>query len=196
MVEIICYHTCKNEGGKEFILNNAPFYSDNKPKNGKKGKPQWLSEGFYLWTDSDYYAKTWLKENFAIIQFTLTIDKDDLLDLVGNVNDQLEFKDYVDLYREILSKEIAKESNPKRKLQLTYKLKHITVSAVVHKLKKYEAFRYKAVKAQDTVAHETEEMQFTEQTKSEKLFYPTRQQIVIFKEGRDLLTNPIWHYPN
>ena len=78
MVEIICYHTCKNEGGKEFILNNAPFYSDNKPKNGKKGKPQWLSEGFYLWTDSDYYAKTWLKENFAIIQFTLTIDKDDL----------------------------------------------------------------------------------------------------------------------
>ena len=70
--EILCFHTCNNEGGKEFILERAPFHSDTT-------KPQWLGQGYYLWTDSDYYAHDWGRQaprygNYVITKFKLSVE--------------------------------------------------------------------------------------------------------------------------
>lgn len=49
MVKIKGYHTCKVDGGWRHILKNAPFISE--PNNR-----QWLTQGYYFWTDSNHFA--------------------------------------------------------------------------------------------------------------------------------------------
>lgn len=44
IITIKGYHTCKTEGGWSYIRGNAPFLSE--PNNR-----QWLTQGYYFWTD-------------------------------------------------------------------------------------------------------------------------------------------------
>ena len=99
--EILCFHTCKNEGSKDFILERAPFHSNTT-------KPQWLGQGYYLWTDSDYYAHDWGRQrprygNYVITKFKLSVEESLFLDLVGSVVDQLYFLDLVKEYKKTLT---------------------------------------------------------------------------------------------
>ncbi|KPH88358.1 hypothetical protein GLUCOINTEAF2_0203847 [Komagataeibacter intermedius AF2] len=86
-MQLTCYHVCKNEGSPEFIKKNAPFIS--------KGANRWLGEGAYLWTDSDMWARFWNKTAYdslgIIIKFMVDIPDEEVLDLVGNVKQQIEF---------------------------------------------------------------------------------------------------------
>lgn len=86
-MQLTCYHVCKNEGSPELIKKNAPFVST--------GPNKWLGEGAYLWTDSDMWAKFWNKEAYnsvgIIIEFIVNIPDEKVLDLVGNVKQQIEF---------------------------------------------------------------------------------------------------------
>lgn len=82
-----CFHVCMNKGTKEEIKDKAPFKSI--------GKNKWLGEGFYFWTDSDHWAMMWKNTayhgNGVIIEYHVSIEKEKLLDLVGNVKQQIEF---------------------------------------------------------------------------------------------------------
>ena len=81
-------HTCSNEGGSEYVLQNAPFYSEYLPKEHKK---PFLGEGFYFWEYNLEYAKAWGEMHYNRKYFVCEaeIDIDHItdgfyLDLAGN----------------------------------------------------------------------------------------------------------------
>lgn len=86
------FHTCQDKGGVQAIRAAVPFIS--KPDN------QWLGQGYYFWTDSDYWAKQWMRDPKVISQFTIELEKNQVLDLVGNVSDQELFQAICELFNE------------------------------------------------------------------------------------------------
>lgn len=192
--EILCFHTCNNEGGKEFILERAPFHSDTT-------KPQWLGQGYYLWTDSDYYAHDWGRQaprygNYVITKFKLTVESSYFLDLVGNVPDQLYFLGLVQSYRSSLTEKMSQIHDPKKKERFRQALKRpLSVSTVIQHYRRERKFPFKVVKAQDIVTKSTNTMSYVVPSKDDAvLHYPTRQQIVVFPEAKDLLGKAEWHH--
>lgn len=86
------YHTCQDKGGQEAIRLGVPFLS--------KRDEQWLGQGYYFWTDSEYWAKQWMRGPKVITQFSIALEKAQVLDLVGNVVDQELFQSICQLFNE------------------------------------------------------------------------------------------------
>lgn len=188
MVELVCYHTCQNKGGKEFILKNAPFHSDTT-------KPQWLGQGYYLWTDSDHYAHQWLQGDYAIIKAKVEVDEFLFLDLVGNINSQLFFEKLILDYKVSLKEKIAHCTDKHKRKQLLEASKSLSISDVILHYRKARKFPFKVVKAQDITAKDTQQIPFLREG-FEKFLYPTRQQIVVYSEAKGLIKDISWYYPN
>lgn len=129
--ESLGYHSCREDGSPEELINMVPFLSR---KNN-----QWLGQGYYFWTDNTYWALKWsggVGRN-VVSEFKLSLDKSYLLDLVGDINDQILFKGLVSLF--------AKRFGGQQ-----------TISAVMSwlleerdKPDSYDLFPYWAVKAKD-----------------------------------------------
>ncbi|UCX03582.1 hypothetical protein [Shewanella glacialimarina] len=160
------FHTCKNKGGYEHVVSNIPFRSGH-------GENQWLTEGFYFWTDSPYWAKEWLSKQPRVIgEFKIELCRStELLDLVGNVEHQLEF---VKLKNTLLeSIELAER-------------KKITVHQVISYFRRREnMFPYSAIKAEDGKKLETMRFIDSKFQRSEKIDLVTRQQMCVFEKARD-----------
>ncbi|MCC2607734.1 hypothetical protein [Planctobacterium marinum] len=163
------YHTCKLDNGFDYIVKCIPFKSHS-------GKNQWLTQGFYFWTDSDYWAKRWGKEGNRVIgKFRLELCfKSEVLDLVGNVDHQLEF---IRLKKLILDK-----------LGSIGKDRDVTVNQVLSKLRQStDVFPYLAVKAQDN--KKIENIRFVDpHINKATMSMLTRQQICVFENARDKIT--------
>lgn len=192
--EILCFHTCKNEGSKDFILERAPFHSNTT-------KPQWLGQGYYLWTDSDYYAHDWGRQrprygNYVITKFKLSVEESLFLDLVGSVVDQLYFLDLVKEYKKTLTEKLKLITDPTKKQRFRNAINQpLTVSTVIQHYRKERKFPFKVVKAQDIVSNDTNTISYViPNTDNASLHYPTRQQIVVFPEARGLLGQAEWHH--
>ena len=54
---------------------------------------------------------------------------------------------------------------------------------------------YKVVKASDLKSKKTESMKFVEGGIGECIFLPTRQQIVVYPEAKDMIHHINWVYP-
>lgn len=68
MIEIIAFHTCE-KNGQEY---SAPFLS--------KSNNQWLTQDYYFWGDSDYFAKKWGEmcyenKSYCVMKFDLFFEK-------------------------------------------------------------------------------------------------------------------------
>lgn len=160
------FHTCKDEGTYEHIVSNIPFKSGD-------GENQWLTEGFYFWTDSPYWAKQWLgKQKKVIGQFDIELCKDtELLDLVGNVEHQLQFVILKNTLLEILDLEEKKK---------------ISVHQVISYFRQREAmFPYFAIKAED--GRKLESIRFIDPRfgRNERMDLVTRQQMCVFEKAQD-----------
>lgn len=186
MVEIICYHTCKNENGKDYILQCAPFHSDTS-------KPQWLGQGYYLWTDSDFYAHRWIETNYVIIKARIEVDEKEFLDLVGNVNAQLLFEHLILAYKQHLEKKIS-ECKRQDRDRLKRESRNLSISDVIRHYRKERKFPFKVVKAQDIHSGETKKTPFLRDS-NEYLLYPTRQQLVVYTEASKLIKDKEWYFP-
>lgn len=130
------YHTCKNQGGYSHVRKHIPFLSGN-------GSNQWLTQGYYFWTDSPYWAKKWGNDNNKVIgKFIIDLcTQSELLDLAGNVAHEEEFEALVNM----LKKEVSKDEDFE-----------FTVNQAIGFLRKLNAhpkysglFPYKAIKAED-----------------------------------------------
>lgn len=176
--KLTVYHACRYEPDLESIRSKVPFKSE--------AEGQWLTQGYYFWTDTSTHAKTWRcgSGNKNIIsKFTLTFKKENLLlDLVGNVEHQELFEGYIKLLK---NKGIFQGVGEK-----------ITVSQVIFYLRKQQdIFPYIAIKAGDKpkspyIFHESSRYK-------EKCSFITRQQLCLFdKEHRDIDLNLIDIYPN
>ncbi|MEZ5537957.1 MAG: hypothetical protein R3F02_20320 [Thiolinea sp.] len=183
LIEIVGYHTCSSYGGRTHVLANAPFFCD--PDN-----EQWLTDGYYFWTDSDYFAHDWGKKGrgyrrgYAIVQCRIMIDSDLLLDLVGNVDHQLYFEDMIQAYKERLQQAGSIENS-------------VTVSQVIAYWRdqaqaEKDIFPYIAIKAQDG-RHE-DRLNFVEERR-EYMPRLTRQQLCLFQEGKDSIKNKCLVHP-
>lgn len=191
-VTISCFHTCNNCGSKEDILSKAPFLSS-------PSKAEWLGTGYYFWTDSDYYAHKWGKipprcGKYIIISASVTVNYEDFLDLVGNVEDQLHFHKLVTNYKKHLRYLIQTARNKDEKVVLQTVLKNLSVSSVIQHYRKSQAFDYKVVKAQDMPEKTTENLVYVKTGKGESLFYPTRQQLVVYQEAESCIAEKKLHY--
>ncbi|MCT8249493.1 GxxExxY protein [Proteus faecis] len=176
-IYLVGYHSCKNDNGYEYIIENAPFLSGS-------GSNQWLSQGYYFWTDSPFWALRWPHPNAnkVVSKFDITISSaNDILDLVGNVDDQLFFHKLI----VEISEKIKSVDNKKP----------ITVNQVINYLR-FEApknvFPYLGVKAEDN-RRPLETINFIDPTySSSKSRYIThelglikRQQLCVFASNSD-----------
>ncbi|HCT9047091.1 TPA: hypothetical protein OUB92_003124 [Morganella morganii] len=169
------YHSCKPNNGYDYIIDNAPFLSGN-------GRNQWLSQGYYFWTDSDYWAKRWPSPTAqkVITKFNISVPtKDDILDLVGNVNHQEHFVNLIGM--------IKKTANTKNK--------RWTVNQIINYLRRdvpNDVFPYLGIKAEDN-KKAVENIPFIDPVFNSRLGkytspfigLITRQQLCIFENARD-----------
>lgn len=178
-VQLVGYHTCSRDNGIDFIKSSAPFYCNPKRKH-------WLTEGYYFWTDSDYFAHKWGEDsydgNYAIMKCLIVIDKALLLDLVGNVEDRL----YFEMLTKKFSSYVAKPEVQGR-FPADAREKSPTVRAVIafwrkqrDKLADKKIFPYVAIKAQEVPR--SSNMRFVE-GRNERLLGVTRQQLCLFREA-------------
>jgi len=133
MVNLELYHTCRYEGDEAEILKSAPFKARNNHR-------QWLGVGYYFWVESLRFAEIWgsqspaYKEHgYLIIRYTLRLQRDDLLDLVGSPKDQEGFLGLLGVMETELGRGAAK----------------LTVSACVEWLHAKGHFEWLAVKLAD-----------------------------------------------
>ncbi|MCA6971186.1 hypothetical protein LF935_16210 [Pectobacterium carotovorum] len=183
---IIGYHTCQDRGGYDHICRNIPFLS--KPNNN-----QWLTQGYYFWTDSPYWAERWLQDQPRVIgKFTVTLDEEHKwLDLVGNTADQEEFS--------VLKDVVIEEVGVCDSLS-------ITVNQIITFFREHSAderfsgfFDYIAIKAQDERC--VSRIDFIEPSlrngrpQRARLRLITRQQLCVFEEGKDCIKFDHFYYP-
>lgn len=161
-IELDLFHNCEARGDRNTV--DAPFLS--------KEKDQWLSQGYYFWTDDAFYAKKWGKGKRYVYQFKYIIDREYVLDLVGSVRDQLAFiEEYLATY------DILIKSVPALK---KYQHQDIAVGVIIEILRRYGEFPYHAIKAYDITYKSAQTFPYIG-GRPEKAVIPTRQQIVIFE---------------
>ena len=173
------FHACKNKGGYQHIVENIPFKSGD-------GKDQWLTEGFYFWTDHNYWARQWRKAKVPIVEkvigeFDIELcNETELLDLVGNVKHQFEFHDFK---KEVL-KTLPKEEQ-----------KNITVHQIISYFRDRElVFPYSAIKAQD--GKSLFKLQFVApEFSGGELPLVTRQQLCVFDKAKDRISLKGFDHP-
>jgi len=171
----IGYHNCRDEGGYEYLRSNVPFLSGG-------GDNQWLTQGYYFWTDSPYWAEKWNRnKKTTISKFTIVFHEDDeLLDLVGNTRQMFEFQ--------TMRNRVANH------LKVSDAAK-ITVSQVISFFRKLEEqdksvglFPYLAVKAQDNARTGLFKRMLFTKYRTEALCLVTRQQMCVFAHAKDRIT--------
>lgn len=170
------YHSCKPKNGYDYVIDNAPFLSGND-------KNQWLSQGYYFWTDSDYWAKRWPNPTAAkvITKFKISASvKDEILDLVGNVEHQIHFSELIRKIKDTTNKQD----------------KHWTVNQIINYLRNdtpADIFPYLGIKAEDN-RKPVENIPFIDPIFDKKtrrykstptMGLITRQQLCIFQKARD-----------
>lgn len=181
LIKIKCYHTCSNKGTEESILAEAPFLSK---ENG-----QWLSQGYYFWSDNDHYAKAWGVQSYsgkyAVISCELFLNQYRLLDLVGNVDDCIYFDQLSSIFSEKLA-QAAKQKTPEP-----------TVSAIIEFFRRQaiasnndSIFPYDAIKAKDIKIGR--KIRYTK-SRPEAMELLPRIQICLFEHAKKAIKNKELH---
>ena len=84
MKDYVGHHTCSDNGGKDFVLENAPFLS---PIVDKHPLP-FLGRGYYFWDYDIVQAKKWgadhYDSNYFILEGIIGTTVDNFLDLAGD----------------------------------------------------------------------------------------------------------------
>ncbi len=162
MHTIIGFHTCEDRGeSDEEIKSKVPIKSELEG--------QWLGEGYYFWTDSARYAKTWGTYSKRFVsEFDINFSaQNEVFDLVGNASHQDEFED---MLAEIVKK------NPE--------LQDMDMSAVFYFLRDNNIFeQYKAIKACNRYELKGRFLS----NRPERLMFPTRIQLCLFDRNVELI---------
>ncbi|MEE4957078.1 hypothetical protein V2J98_10655 [Pseudomonas alliivorans] len=169
--EIKGFHTCRAEGDKKILSSKVPFLSQSSA--------QWLGQGYYFWTGLAIWAEDWLGEQDKVIsEFDISLPRDNVLDLVGSIEDQQDFKDIIDAFK-------------KGHLFREYKRKfgdQFTVSKLISWLRDEKGrgfediFPYWAVRAKDGAAKRR--VPFGGQH-GEELFLLERHQMCVYAEYKE-----------
>lgn len=145
MKKVILHHTCKQDGGEDFVLENAPFLAKDDPA---KKKYQFLGEGYYFWEDDVEQAHKWGKTHYKncyfIVEFDCEIDEVYLLDLTSREGQKM-----ISFYQKEIKERLSKIPNNKKSYQ------NWTLSQLIKFLfssKNGIKFEYKYIKTKDNTA--------------------------------------------
>lgn len=170
------FHNCLKRGSYESIRRAVPFLS-------RSGPNQWLTQGYYFWTDDPECAFQWNPGRDCVIsEFVITFDsKDELLDLVGNARDIRHFRDLCGL----VEARLAEDEHTKETIA------NVSVNQVISFLRELEnspdtngIFPYAAVKAQDEVRSASIRRPFVD-GRRESLVAFGRQQMCVYEHARN-----------
>ncbi len=84
------HHTCRKDGGTDFVLKNAPFLAIHSPDGNalQPARLQFLGQGYYFWDNNIEMAMLWGKHHYNndyfIIESKISITEKNCFDLVGN----------------------------------------------------------------------------------------------------------------
>ncbi|MDC5466465.1 hypothetical protein NRA61_12940 [Acinetobacter baumannii] len=164
---------------------------------------QWLTDGYYFWLNSERYATWWgesiLQSDYLITRYDISLDREDVYDLIENPDDEDDFFFLIEAYLE-------KYEESKRK-GLSDHLPVPTVSTVLHFFRKKhpEMFPYLAVTITDNwvaepvfkyiTEHKYLKMTPTSTSKSDNYRPMGRPQICIFKEAVNHISSSLPIYP-
>ena len=150
MKKVLLHHTCKQDGGEDYVRENAPFFAKDFSQGGKC---QFLGSGYYLWEDDIEQANHWCKvhynNQYYIVAFECKIDEDFLLDL-NSREGQKEFFALYSLYE-------------KRANQINRKINKFPLNTFFNVLFKGTSginFAYKTIKVKDETASSKREQKF------------------------------------
>jgi len=183
VVDIFGYHTCKTDGGWSYVKSESPFLSGS-------GENQWLTQGYYFWTDSDYFAHKWgecsYSNKYAIVKCNIEIENELFLDLVGCVKSQLYFEKCLTKFRTRLKK-IDSTKEPTVQAVISY-LRSISKQNI-------SIFPFLAIKAQDRLnKYNTNTLSFIG-TQEVMVVSIQRQQLCLFECGSQLITRKEVTFP-
>lgn len=192
---LTCFHTCSftNENEEE-LKKLIPFCSNTS-------EPQWLGQGYYFWTDSDYFAHKWGKDHYnstyAINKFEIEVPENLFFDLVGNVKHQMKFLEYKNSFHKLLDEILEQPISQKKKIQRKRKIDNlkqmgVTVSTIFWVLRYLRRIEYKVVKSYD-IHPKAETIKYI---KNEYISLPSRQQIVVYPEAKGMINHITWVYPD
>ncbi|MEJ1369410.1 MAG: hypothetical protein RPU35_14620 [Candidatus Sedimenticola sp. (ex Thyasira tokunagai)] len=183
-ISITGFHTCKPGGGASYLLEEGPFLSKDNDR-------QWLTQGYYFWTDSDYFAHKWGEDgyggDYAIMRCQVRLDSNLLLDLVGSVVSQQSFLRLVQKFQSHLRKVNRDEAA------------NATVSDCIAYYRKMEervngVFPYSAIKAQDSRDFGNE-IKFINGSQDKLSLAVSRQQLCLFKRAVESIGDKAIVYP-
>lgn len=163
------YHTCHLYGSVNDMFNNSPYRCVPNDK-------QWLGVGYYFWTDSEYFAQKWgertgkYPQGYVITEYLVEIPEESFLDLVGNVKDQLFFKEQILDYVKRMEIELNSRDDA-RKIPISKVIDHLRTSSP-------QDIKYDAIRAMDYTGAYTFSYAFTEDDK-DLIPIPTRQQLFL-----------------
>ncbi|WP_434528999.1 hypothetical protein [Vibrio sp. K4] len=198
--KITGFHTCAH-GKYEEVTPNIPFRSTDNDEE------QWLSPGYYLWTDSPYYAERWKPREYraggakighaptrkVIGKFDIQLDDDttarEFLDLVGNTKDQEKFVAYKKKVLGLLRK------SDKDTIYVSQIISFLRNA--VKRTENRDIFPYLAIKAMD--GRFEERIRFVDEKydkHNRMLSLITPQQICVFDEGKDRIKHTGYHSPH
>jgi len=176
LITITAYHSSLQDGGWSFVWNETPFFS--KAEGAQTDK--WLTDGYYFWTDSDHFAHDWgqkaLKGNYAVVECQILLCSDEFLDLVGNVEDQIYFR------------ELVTRMQQKRKGQAH----ETTIPQAIKWARENGFFPFKAVKAFD---QPKDHLTVPFGKGRECIVLPTRQQLCVYEESKESIRKLGFTYP-
>ncbi|MBJ9958410.1 hypothetical protein [Acinetobacter courvalinii] len=164
---------------------------------------QWLTDGYYFWLNSDRYAEWWgkyiLKSDYLITKYEISLERDDVLDLIENPDDEDYFFWLVETYLEKYNQSIGVPG-----------AEHLpvpTVSSILHFFRKTEPeiFPFLAVTITDfwtaepvfqyLQKHKYLKMSPTSTSQHDKYRAMGRPQICVFEEVKNCITNSTPIYP-
>lgn len=149
-METIGHHTCSQDNGEGYVLQNAPFRSQ---QNEQINKLPFLGSGYYFWEDNFPMAEFWgnvhYNGNYYILEIVLRIEPEKYFDLVGDRAQQKHFEELIKMLQTKL---------PPQKWKMGY---------FIELLKKLNAaepgiFPFEAIRAVDnTSGHKDQKLYFS-----------------------------------
>ena len=142
-MKTIGHHTCKKEGGEEYVFEESPFFAEHNPEVAKF---QFLGSGYYFWDNNIELAKVWGKghynDNYYVVEIDFELTSDNCFDLVGNRYHQIHLINCLKEY-EVSTGENKSNWTVNQCIQFLRELNEVNE----------EVFPYKFVRAVDLLKH-------------------------------------------
>lgn len=164
--EVTAYQTLEDRNDNKYIELNAPFKCTRKNA--------WLGDGYYFWDTNVNWALQWgfnsykqRGKEFLICETKIDIHKN-CFDLVGDVNCQMEFKDFLDVFKE------------------RFKATAPTVRKLINFVQKNDSFPYYSIRVSDNP--KTKQLKFID-SRNEHIALNQRVQICVI--NKEVIVNQI-----